>query len=92
MRISSNEGDAGYPLYESTLKLKRVKVYFNGVEQHHCTVADDEAGFIERAVLDECGRLYLDPLTDEVPMESLQGDVKIVIEDDCHGACKSNES
>lgn len=45
MRLSSIKGDAGY---KPDSQLARYRVFFNGVEQFDCEIADEERGMIKR--------------------------------------------
>lgn len=50
-------------------------VYLDGVRVHYCTFADEEAGFIERATLDDKGHVIVQD--DEVARVSERGQVRI---------------
>lgn len=54
-------------------------VFFDGVKQRHCICADEEAGFIERYVLDSQGKFVFDAATDEISTEVLYGKVEIIL-------------
>lgn len=79
MRVSSIKGDPGYPQW-SVAKAhgKTVKVYLDGVEQTHCSVADTDQGFVKRCVLNEEGRVQVDPNDPEmIWTERAEGNVRV---------------
>lgn len=81
MRISSDRNDPGYQAFaEARDHGKTVRVFLNGEEVQKCTVADEEAGFVKRRVLDADGKVQVDPHDPEVIWEErVYGDVRIVI-------------
>jgi hypothetical protein len=73
MRMSTIETDPGYGAWVRAGR--RARVFLDGVEQHHCSVADEEAGIIVRCKLDSEGNIYA--VGDEIAMEEVQGVVRI---------------
>jgi hypothetical protein len=72
MRISTEETDTAYVpgrYYMGT------KIYLDGVEVRQVLTADDVAGYIKCAKLNENGDLYV--VGDEVATEELHGMVRI---------------
>jgi hypothetical protein len=57
MRLSSIKGDSGY---KSNAQLSRYRVFFNGIEQFDCEIADEERGMIKRI------RRVRNPLTRQI--------------------------
>lgn len=82
MRVSSNKDDAGFDAFMGALAAGRsVHVYLDGVEQTHVSVADDELGQVTRCVLDEKGRIQVNPAkSDEVWIETVTGKVEVRFE------------
>lgn len=80
MRVSSYESDPGFGQYLVARENgKTVKVYLDGEEVHGCTVADDDAGFVKRAVLNAEGHAQIDPNDPEQFWEErVEGHVRIV--------------
>jgi hypothetical protein len=74
MRISSNPNDPGYNMWRATRK--SFEILYNGILVSECVTVDDEEGYILKAALNERGKVYAED--DEVVMEELRGDVRIV--------------
>lgn len=84
MRIcSDDENDRGFAPWQEGFRQGKVHVVFlDGVEQKLCSMADEEAGLVRRAVPDDQGRAQIDPSKeDEIWIETVSGAVKIVLED-----------
>jgi hypothetical protein len=81
MRISSDNDDSGYTVFAEAKHVgQTIRVYLNGEEVRKCAIADDQAGLVKRAVLNEQGQLQVDPNNPEIIWEEVvHGDVKIVI-------------
>ncbi|ODN69551.1 hypothetical protein [Methylobrevis pamukkalensis] len=52
------------------------RIFLDGVEQHHCITADDEAKFVLRYKMDEHGKHMVDYLAGELITETLHGRVE----------------
>jgi hypothetical protein len=76
MRYSSYKDDPGYTNWMGNTS---IVVLLDGVEQRHCTVADEEQGLVVRCALDSDGNPQVDPEhPDEVLMETVHGVVRVV--------------
>lgn len=71
IRIEAKEGLNHFALFFSG----KVQVFLDGVEQTHCTMADDETGEVEAYVLGEDGWPIADG--DELQRELRRGRVEI---------------
>jgi hypothetical protein len=84
MRLcSDDENDPGYaPWQDVTSQGKIAVVFLDGELVKSCSMADEECGTVRRAVLDSQGIIQIHPLKeDEIWVEVVAGDVKIVLED-----------
>lgn len=83
-RVSCNRDDPGYSQYTAAKSNnKNIIVLLDGAEVHYCSVADDELGFVVRCVLDENGRIQVDPNdSGRIWEERLTGEVEIKFEDE----------
>lgn len=81
MRISTDESDLGYPAFLHTLaRGQSVRVFLDGQEVMGCSVADEEAGFVTRCVLDADRKAQQDPTDPEsIWLETVYGDVRVEI-------------
>lgn len=81
MRRSSDSGDPGYQDFMAEVRQGILhKILLNGEEQKCVFVADENEGFIERAVLDADGMMQIDPNNqEEVWRERAEGNVKIIL-------------
>lgn len=81
MRISSEKDDLGYPAFvEAQRGGKTIRIYLDGEEVKGAIVADDEAGFVQRAVVTSDGHVQICPNDPErFWVEGVYGDVRIVI-------------
>jgi len=75
MRFASDAADPGYEAWQKALLSGRnPKILLDGVEQKHCTMADDDLGLVTRCVLDPFGRSQSNPDNrEEVWMETVSG-------------------
>ena len=82
LRLSSDPSDPGYGQWMvAKANGKNVRVFLDCVEVRHCTVADESLGYVRRAVLDDDGRVQIDPNNpDQVWEEDVRGCVEIVVE------------
>ncbi len=87
LRISTDENDPGYATWAALPRgpegWPRIKTFLDGIE-HGPTIitADEEEGFVYRAVLDADGHFQVDPdpnNPDAVWMETVYGNVRIVL-------------
>lgn len=70
--------DSKYPGH--VLNTHRVQIELDGVKQHLCVAADEEAGTVTRFVVDTTGNIALDPLNPtEALIETVKGEVKILL-------------
>ncbi len=82
MRLSSDKDDAGYRewcILNGDGKI--VTILLDGVEQDDVAMADDVLGEVRRCVRTPAGRIAVDTNSDEVLMETVKGNVQIVIKD-----------
>lgn len=81
MRLSVVKGEAGYEAWrELQAEGRTAHVYLDGVEQKFVYMADEEAGRLRRAVLDENGRAKPNLTRDAILTETLSGAVRIELE------------
>lgn len=79
MRVSIIKDDVGYKNYSvAKANGKTVHVFLDGIEED-CVTADEENGFIERAVTDDAGNLVLDEMKENIVREIVKGVVRIEI-------------
>ena len=83
MRLSTREGDSGYDRWQDIGGAScGARVFLNGVERKQVFIADEEARYVEMPVLNEAGRVQVNPkVPDEIWSERLYGDVSIVLPD-----------
>ncbi|TCV66280.1 hypothetical protein [Neorhizobium sp. S3-V5DH] len=80
MRLSSDKDDAGYAAWcHLNGDGKVARVFLDGIPQKDATMADDEIGEVRRCVRTAEGNLAVGH--DEILMETVKGEVRIVIED-----------
>lgn len=60
-------------------KYRQCKIFLDDVHQHHCIVADEEAGYIEKFKINGDGSLMLNEQKTEVMTEKLYGIVRIEV-------------
>lgn len=79
MRVSVKTDDPGNTAYADLLcEGRTVHIFLDGVEQRDVITADEEAGTVERFVLDADGHAQLDPLKEgEAWIETVTGTVRI---------------
>jgi hypothetical protein len=65
-------GDPGFRRFGPNLR-----IFLDGEEQRRVTAYDADKGTITRQRLDEAGRIFVDPGTDEVALETLTGSVEV---------------
>lgn len=76
MRVSANPDDVeAYLTWRSLHHPELTRIWLNGEEQFKVIMADDEAGVIERTVLDAEGNIKV--VGDEVATEFVHGKVYI---------------
>lgn len=74
MRVSADDKDPGYELYQRLRSEgKEIRTMLDGVEVKHVETADDAEGWIIKAKLNELGQVYA--VGDEVARETLRGKV-----------------
>lgn len=73
MRISMRTGDRGY----CNRDFWNVMIRLDGVQQRFVVVADDDTGYVIRAVSDANGKLTINPATEKYEEETLYGKVSI---------------
>ncbi|KRA63119.1 twin-arginine translocation signal domain-containing protein [Rhizobium sp. Root651] len=79
IRMSTDKADPGYRAWCIAMgDGKKPKVFLNGVEQKHCSMADESLGEVKRAVLTPSGNLAIG--RDEILEEIVYGDVKILVD------------
>jgi hypothetical protein len=77
VRLSTVPDDPGFAAWQET-RDRHPRIILDGVEQSHCTVADEELGTITRCVLNAAGKIQADPhKPDEIWMEQVTGKVEI---------------
>jgi hypothetical protein len=84
VRVSVLKGHDGYELWEEQqLKFGKVfDVFLDGIEQKAVQEADEEAGYIIRAILDDDGEEQLNPDNpNELWVETVRGRVEVRIRD-----------
>ena len=81
MRYSSNKDDPGYAAFMAAIgEGKSVRVFLDGAEQNHCSMADDDLGEVTRCVVDAGGKIQPDPAKpDHIWVETVTGAVRIVV-------------
>ena len=77
MRISCDQGDAGYLIWRNMKNRTAVKVFVDEVEQRDVVTADDETGIVVVLVRDGDGKLVLTPELNAVKRLELRGKVRI---------------
>lgn len=55
-----------------------IRILLDGEEQRRVTAYDQDKGTVTRHRLDEAGRIFVDPETDKVAVETVSGAVKVV--------------
>ena len=82
MRVSCDVNDRGYKNYFDAQKNgKKIVITLDGKVVKHCTVADEEMGFIVQLVMDENDNIQIDPIDqDKVWTERVYGDVEVKFE------------
>ena len=82
MRVSIDRDDPGYEAYSNIVTRGNIiRVFLDGVEQHHVLTADEEAGSVLRHVLDASGNAQADPSNPEdVWIETVTGNVQVTHE------------
>ncbi len=75
MRLSVQPGDRAYVEPDAT---EDVKILLDGVEQKTCYTADEEEGYVLRAVRDEEGLICVDRSNGEILIEEVRGRVEII--------------
>lgn len=79
-RVSCEKGDPGEAAYNAArLEGKKVIVYLDGVNQPEAVTADVEEGWVRRFKKNEEG-LVIDPDKEEIVIEVVHGDVRVVLE------------
>jgi hypothetical protein len=80
MRLSSDKDDAGYRdwcILNGDGKVARI--FLDGVEQKDATMADDVTGEVRRCIRTPEGNIAVDNIAGEFLMETVSGEVKIMI-------------
>ena len=78
MRLSVKEDDPGYV---DPFPFGKVKITLDDVDvTDKCFTADEEFGEVYVYKLNSDGQRYFDRETNEIPQETLKGDVKIVLD------------
>jgi hypothetical protein len=55
----------------------QLRVFLNDVKVQRCTAYDCDAGTVTRHRLDDEGRIYIDPATQKVAVETVTGTVEV---------------
>lgn len=80
IRASTSKDDPGYTTWVNAKRDgKEVRAYLNGYYERGAMTADENLGLIVRGVRDDDGYPVIDCSRDEIVMETLYGDVRIVI-------------
>lgn len=80
MRLSTVKDDAGYLEWCKLLADgHRPAIYVDGVLQNSVTVADEEAGYVERVMKTERGNVVVDRARGEVMTETVRGVVHVSV-------------
>jgi hypothetical protein len=75
VRLSSDESDSGYPLWDQIVNKFDVRIFLDDVEQKNVVTADTTIGMVNRCKIDASGDIYA--IGDEIAMEEVRGVVRI---------------